>query len=141
MIHTNINRPQINRSIDRSVPFIYRCISKGRRRRRRRRILHPTDPKCCRPIIKKDRRRPPGDPAIDLLARTICLFVAISSDILIVLIQISMFVSLQSQCIHYISDRWIFKKGTAETTATAVNRSILQELVTIFLGNASSFFG
>ena len=136
----NLTRNDPHRSTtDQPSHRLFSPIHLGRRRRRR---LHPTGPKCCRSLIKKkNRQRPPGDPAIDLLARTICWSVATSSVILIVLIQISMYVWLRSQCIHYISDHWTLKKGAAETTATTVNRSISQELVTIFLGNASSFFG
>ena len=65
----------------------------------------------CKFLLIKNRQRPPsdqGDPGIDLLARTICWSVAISSGI----IQISVLV--------YGHNRWKFEKGAAETTATKV---------------------
>ena len=158
MIHTD--PPQINRSIDCSVPFIHRCISIGRRRRKTDEgrpaipvsiywLERSVDPwrypqisgaihSTKIPTGSTGKSGPPQKVKLFCLDRTDPLSFGPKfphgpiSDLN---------VCLRSQCIHYISDRLIFEKGAAETTATIVSRSILQELVTIFLGNASSFFG
>ena len=61
------------------------------------------------------------------------------APIFIVLSQISMFV--YGHNVFIISGRWIFEKGLLKLQPLKLSRSILQEIVTIFLRNASSFFG